>query len=195
MIDVYFSNLLIQTNRGPQFLCLFQMCLHTFFHMQKAGLRFKRYFKTVWDTKAGEPLNRIYCRNAFDSNPIEFLCQTHASNHCTVRRSGHHQTTTVKQCSARKLFQIVPQFISTLQQWDIIGMLKIGLADDAGFTMRTAPIMGDTKLFYSQDIQSAFRKMIKGTAAHSPQPQYQIINMTCHECAAICLRNLFLRKR
>src|SRR5688572_5401617 len=85
------------------------------------------------------------------------------------RRTGQYDAGEPHQILARFRFKLPPEFISANGERNVIGMFEIGFANDAGFAVRTAPVVGDAELLDAQNLYAAFRQMIKRPA---PKPAH-----------------------
>ena len=67
-----------------------------------------------------------------------------------ISRTGQQNARKLHELGPGFRFQIPPEIVSANRQRDIIGMLKIGFADDAGLAVRTAQVVRDAELLQAQ---------------------------------------------
>ena len=77
-----------------------------------------------------------------------------------------------QQPLTRRLLQVVPSLVGTAQERNVIGMLEIGLADDARFAVRAAAAMPDGELLDSQYAVTAPGQFKGGRRPHAAQPEH-----------------------
>ena len=73
----------------------------------------------------------------------------------------------MEQRASGRSLEVVPQFIRSMKQRDVVGMLEIRLADDPRFTMRTAAIVHKRKLVQSKHALTAMSQLQAGCRPHS----------------------------
>ena len=90
-------------------------------------------------------------------------------HHEVVRSTGDEHTAEVDDLAAVFSVELIPVFVGSLQQGHVVRMLEIGLADDAGFAVGTAAIMGEEILLQAQDALTAPGEMPGRGRAHAAE--------------------------
>ena len=64
--------------------------------------------------------------------------------------------------------ELAPQLVRPTEQWDVVGVLEVGEADDPGEAVRRAVFVEQVEALEPEHALASSSKVIEGRAPHSP---------------------------
>ena len=154
----------------------------TFLDAEKSGILLIDGGVAGRETILGKSPSHFLRIGRLDSESVPPRALQHPGDDGSVRRSDLEQSAAFEEIGAADpLAEFVPKFVGALEQRNVIGMLKVGLADDARLAVRAAVAMRGRMLIEPGHPQSARGQLPQHRAADPAGAQYDHIRPVMHD--------------
>jgi len=170
---------LLRVDVGSQLCRLLDMAAHAVLHKQKARRALQHRLDIVAKAEGGEALPQLGRRHRFHRQLVQRRRLEHTGNQRIADWSDAQAGALRQQVPALALLQVVPAPVGPVQQWHIIGMFVIGLADDAREAVRAAAVVDQRMLLQSQHAPAAPGQLKYRSRAHAAHTNHNDIVAAC----------------
>ena len=170
----------VQAERRAVAAGQFKVSRDTLFRKQDSRARLPNRCHVRLRAKCGEAAVNFFARKDFVRQMVGLRAEFGAAEDHTITRTDHQTAGREQEFLPGLLLQFRPQLIRALHQRNVKGVFKVGLADDAGLSVRRTERMRGREPVQSEHPAAAAGEVICRRAAHGAHSHHDHIMRARH---------------